>query len=281
MKKRGLGKGLDAIFADNTIEDGNSAVMLRLSELEPNRQQPRKEFAQDALQELSDSIAQHGVLQPLLVRPFPDGGYQIVAGERRWRAARLAGLQEVPVVVRELSDAEVAELALVENLQREDLSALEEANGYQYLIEKYGLTQEETAKVVGKSRPTVTNALRLLQLPVEVQDLLEAGLLSAGHARALLAFATQQQMLETANLAVEKQLSVREVERLAQKGEKIKPPKREKKRRRFFEEAELALKEQTGRKIQIAGTGKKGVLQIEFYGDDDLKELLRYFEKDC
>jgi ParB family chromosome partitioning protein len=161
MKKGGLGKGLEAIFAENDTEDRNATITLKISDIEPNRTQPRKEFNDAALAELADSISQHGIIQPLLVRPIFGGGYQIVAGERRWRAARMAGISEVPAVIREMSDSEVMELALIENLQREDLNPVEEAQGYQSLIDTYGLTQEETAKTVGKSRPTVTNALRL------------------------------------------------------------------------------------------------------------------------
>ena len=181
IKKSGLGKGLDLIFAENDTEDPNSVVVLKISEIEPNRDQPRKEFDEEAMAELADSIAQHGILQPLLVRPIFGGGYQIVAGERRWRAARMAGVSEAPVVVRELTDGQVMELALIENLQREDLTPLEEALGYQTLIETYGMTQDEVSKTVGKSRPSVTNALRLLHLPEEVRELLEEKKISAGH----------------------------------------------------------------------------------------------------
>ena len=168
-KRGGLGKGLDAIFIDNEPEESNSSITLKISEIEPNKSQPRKEFDENALAELADSIAQHGVLQPLLVRPIADGGYQIVAGERRWRASRMAGLTEVPVVIRELTDSETMELALIENLQREDLSPVEEAMGYKQLMEDYGFSQEQVSKTVGKSRPSVANALRLLNLPEAVR----------------------------------------------------------------------------------------------------------------
>ena len=209
VKKGGLGRGLDAIFAENTQESGSGAVMLRISELEPNREQPRKDFDEKAMAELADSISQHGVLQPLLVRPIFGGGYQIVAGERRWRAARMAGLSEVPAMVREMNDGEVMELALIENLQREDLTPLEEARGYQTLLEKYELTQEEVAKTVGKSRPAVTNAMRLLGLPQEIQDMVERGELSAGHGRALLAFADEELMVAVARKAAAEGLQSR------------------------------------------------------------------------
>ncbi len=278
MKKGGLGKGLDAIFAENDTEDRNSAVAIRLSEIEPNRAQPRKDFNDKSLAELADSIAQHGVLQPLLVRPIPGGGYQIVAGERRWRAARMAGLVEVPAVIRDLSDAQMMELALIENLQREDLTPLEEARGYKALIEEYGLTQDEVAKTVGKSRPAVTNMLRLLHLPQEALDLLAAGKISAGHARALLMFPDEASMIEAAKLTAVHGLSVRELERLAQKAaEKSEDsPEKEKKKNRiqFFDEVELAMGEHLGRKVHVNGNGKKGVLQIEFYGEEDLNNLI-------
>ena len=170
-KKGGLGKGLDALFAENTVTTDTPVSVLRLSDIVPNRDQPRKQFDEEALAELADSIAQHGVLQPLLVRPMTDGTYCLVAGERRWRAARLAGLSEVPVVIREMDDREMAELALIENLQREDLNPMEEARGYQTLMDSYGLTQEEAARVVNKSRPAVAHALRLLRLPPAVGDM--------------------------------------------------------------------------------------------------------------
>ncbi len=274
-KNRGLGKGLDAIFAENTVETGG-AVTIRLSEIEPNRNQPRKEFDEASLSELADSIAEHGLLQPILVRPLPDGGYQIVAGERRWRASRMAGLSEIPAVIRELSERDAAQLALVENLQREDLNPLEEAEGYGVLIETYGLTQEEAAKSVGKSRPAVTNALRLLSLPDRVKALLREGTLSAGHARALLALEDPQRIEKAALLIAEKGLSVRAAERLAQEAKAEKKPEKRRKNV-LFREAELALQEQLGRKVSVLGSRKKGTLQIEFYGEDDLKELLKSF----
>ncbi len=188
MKKRGLGKGLDAIFAENAADTSEGAVNVRISEIEPNREQPRKEFDSVALSELADSISQHGVLQPLLLRPMLTGGYRIVAGERRWRAARMAGLTEVPAVIREMTDAEEMLFALIENLQREDLTPLEEARGYRTLIETQDFTQEEVSQAVGKSRPAITNALRLLNLPEDIQKMLEAGEITAGHARTLLSF---------------------------------------------------------------------------------------------
>ncbi|NLJ30309.1 MAG: ParB/RepB/Spo0J family partition protein [Clostridiales bacterium] len=281
IKKGGLGKGLDAIFAENDT-DRNASVTLKIGEIEPNRAQPRKDFNDESLAELADSIRQHGVLQPLLVRPVFGGGYQIVAGERRWRAARMAGVTEVPAVIREMNDSEVMELALIENLQREDLTPLEEAQGYQSLIEQYGFTQEEVAKTVGKSRPAVTNALRLLGLPKEILDLVGSGRLSAGHARTLLSFPTEESMKRAAKLAVEQGISVRELERLAKKEtEKTKPKTgKEKSKIRYYGEVELALNEHLGRKVHVSGSKKRGVLQIEFYGEQDLADLVRFFNTD-
>ena len=279
-KTGGLGRGLDAIFAENTQESGSGAVMLRISELEPNREQPRKDFDEKAMAELADSISQHGVLQPLLVRPIFGGGYQIVAGERRWRAARMAGLSEVPAMVREMNDGEVMELALIENLQREDLTPLEEARGYQTLLEKYELTQEEVAKTVGKSRPAVTNAMRLLGLPQEIQDMVERGELSAGHGRALLAFADEELMVAVARKAAAEGLSVRQLEKLAKKAAQESSGKETPvvSRCTYFDEVELSLHEHLGRKVRVAGNGKKGVLQIEFYGEEDLQRLMASIE---
>ena len=280
VKKGGLGRGLDAIFAENTQESGSGAVMLRISELEPNREQPRKDFDEKAMAELADSISQHGVLQPLLVRPIFGGGYQIVAGERRWRAARMAGLSEVPAMVREMNDGEVMELALIENLQREDLTPLEEARGYQTLLEKYELTQEEVAKTVGKSRPAVTNAMRLLGLPQEIQDMVERGELSAGHGRALLAFADEELMVAVARKAAAEGLSVRQLEKLAKKAAQESSGKETPvvSRCTYFDEVELSLHEHLGRKVRVAGNWKKGVLQIEFYGEEDLQRLMASIE---
>ncbi len=276
-KKSGLGKGLDAIFAENGTEESNrSAEELKLSDLEPNRGQPRKDFDDETLAELADSISQHGILQPLLVRPIFGGGYQIVAGERRWRAARMAGLTTVPAIIRELDDEQVMEIALIENLQREDLSPLEEAMGYQSLMDSYDMTQEEVAKIVGKSRSAVANVLRLLKLPEEVQALIRSGQVSAGHGRALLSFPDDAEKIAVAKRVIEEDLSVREVERLAQKANEV-PKKKDVKPRGipYFNEVELSLHDYLGRKVRVNGDEKKGTLQIEFYGQEDLSELIR------
>lgn len=275
MKKRGLGKGLDAIFAENTAETTEGAVNVKIGDIEPNRDQPRKEFDNAALSELADSISQHGVLQPLLLRPMITGGYRIVAGERRWRAARMAGLTEVPAVIREMSDAEEMLFALIENLQREDLTPLEEARGYRTLIETQDFTQEEVSQAVGKSRPAITNALRLLNLPEDLQQMLENGEITAGHARTLLSFKREEDMRLGAKKAKEG-ASVRELEALAKRlnQEKETAPPKTSKKNQYFEEAQLAVGEYLNRKVKVAGTKKRGTLQIEFYGEEDLQNLL-------
>lgn len=279
VKKGGLGKGLSAIFMENESEDSRSTVALKISELQPNRDQPRREFDEKSLAELADSISQHGILQPLLVRPFLDGGYQIVAGERRYRAARMAGLTEVPVVIRDLSDSETMQLALIENLQREDLTPVEEAKGYKQLMDNYGLKQEEVSRVVGKSRPAIANTLRLLDLPEDILQLISDGKLSAGHGRTLLAFKNPAEMEKAARLASTEDISVRELERLAKKSNKALEnadvQKIYEKKLSYYGEVELALKEHLGRKIKVNGNEKKGVLEIEFYGKDDLTYIAK------
>lgn len=274
MKKRGLGKGLDAIFAENTDGTTEGAVSVKIGEIEPNRDQPRKEFDSEALSELADSISQHGVLQPLLLRPLLTGGYRIVAGERRWRAARMAGLTEVPAIIREMSDAEEMLFALIENLQREDLTPLEEARGYRTLIEAQDFTQEEVSKAVGKSRPAITNALRLLNLPEDIQGMLERGEITAGHARTLLSFKSQEDMRLGAQKAKDG-ASVRELEALAKRlNEKKESLPKTPRKNQYFEEAQLAVGEYLNRRVKVAGSKKKGTLQIEFYGEEDLQNLL-------
>lgn len=281
QKKGGLGKGLDLLFAENALEDAGKAVTLPIDEIQPNREQPRKEFDEAALSELSASIAQHGVIQPILVRPMANGGYQIVAGERRWRASRMAGLTEVPAVIREMSERQASELALIENLQREDLNPMEEALGYQTLMQSYDLTQEETAKIVNKSRPAVANALRLLNLPEEISQMVAAGTLSAGHARAVLSFDTVEKQVEVANWAANKGVSVRDIEKMAKTAKKEKKPVTVTpfSRDSFYDEVEIALSEQLGRKVKVVASEKSGVLSLEFYGKDDLQELANLLGK--
>ena len=274
-KLGGLGKGLNAIFIENDSEDNNGSVTLKISEIEPNRSQPRKEFDEKALSELAESISKHGLLQPLLVRPLPLGGYQIVAGERRYRACRMAGITEVPVIIRELGDTETMEIALIENLQREDLTPIEEALGYQVLIDEHGFSQEEVAQSVGKSRPAIANSLRLLKLPQSILDLVSDGKISAGHARALLTLEDERLMQELAEEIIKKDLSVRQVEKICK--QKPKPEKEEvsEKKPSFYSMVELALNESLGRKIKVSKSkGKQGgILQIEFYSDEELTEL--------
>lgn len=283
-KKTGLGRGFEAIMVDNSVEEmsGNSSTFkVKLMDIEPNREQPRKQFDEDALSELADSISKHGVLQPLLVRPLTDGSYQLVAGERRWRASRMAGLTEVPVIVKDLTDSQVAEIALVENLQRENLNPLEEANGYKELGEKFGYTQEQISEVVGKSRSAVANSLRLLALPESVAELVSDGKISMGHARALLSLEDEKMMIELAKLIIANDLSVRETERLARNMKKDEPKgKKTKKRNPFYDEAELALSDVLGRKVRITKSSKKGALEIEFFDDADLKKLLKIFDNE-
>lgn len=272
----GLGRGLDALFAQNTLEDGVTTFTLPLDEIVPNKDQPRKQFDEEALADLTASIAQHGLLQPLLVRPMPDGSYQLVAGERRWRASRMAGLTEVPVVIRDMDEQQAAELALIENLQREDLNPMEEALGYRTLMENYGLTQEQTAQVVNKSRPAVANALRLLQLPEEVADMVARGALSAGHARTVLAFEGADAQIAAATAAVDKGLSVRELEKMAKSAKRgPRTPKEPKKQDRFYDEVALSLKEALGRQVKVTAGAKGGTLQVEFFDAEDLRYLAK------
>ena len=275
-RKGGLGKGLEALFTDNATGDVNSATRLRLSEIEPNKAQPRKDFDEEALASLADSIKEHGVIQPLLVRPMDNGSYQLVAGERRWRAARMAGMSEVPVIIKELSDRETMEIGLIENLQREDLNPIEEALGYQTLMDTYDFTQDEISRRVGRSRPAVANALRLLHLPQEVIALVRKKELSSGHARAILALPDEETMIETAKKAAKGNVSVREIERLAQ-GKRERPQKEKAGTRdSFYDEVELALAAELGRKIAIQVKNQekdRGTITVEFYSKEELADI--------
>ena len=277
-KKGGLGKGLDALFLDNSTEEKGGSVTVNINDIEPNRDQPRKDFDEDALRELSESIALHGVIQPLLVRPISDGGYQLIAGERRWRASRMAGLSEVPVFIREMSDRQVAEVALIENLQREDLNPLEEAKGYAQLMKDYGLTQEQVAKSVGKSRPAVANAMRILDLDEEVLEYVRSGKLSAGHARTLLPVKDKKTLLKLAEDIILRDISVRETEKIVKSilnPKKEKSPAKKAKRDSWYDECELAIKAELGRKAEIhVEKGNRGTIEIEFFNKEDLQGLL-------
>lgn len=282
-KKGGLGKGFDSLFLDNSsdaLSEGGS-VMLPIGDIEPDRGQPRTKFSEEALAELEASIREFGILQPLLVRPMSDGSYRIVAGERRYRAARRAELKEVPVIIKSLTDAEAAAIALIENLQREDLNPIEEAAGIRKLIEEFGLTQEETAERLSKSRPAIANSLRLLALPKDVMKMVEEGLLSAGHARALLGLEDEEEIYDIAKEIVEKQLSVRQTEQLVKalkKPKKAASPK--KSRDKFYDEVELALSGVLARKVSIHNSGKGGKIEIEFFDTDDLQKLAKLFAED-
>mgnify|MGYP003222051877 FL=1 len=279
-KQSGLGKGLGALMLENNVDDMVSTSTLPINEIIPNKEQPRKTFDEGALQELADSITVHGVLQPLLVRPLLSGGYQLIAGERRWRASRMAGLKEVPVIIRELSDSEAMEIAIIENLQREDLNPIEEAEGLQALIDKCDYTQEQVAVSVGKSRPAIANALRLLKLPEEVRQMTKEGEISAGHARALLAFDNQAIMYEVAKQIVSDKLTVRDVERLAKRPTKSADKKQNAKHRdSFYDEVELSLTDVLGRRVKVYNGRSKGTLEIEFYSLDDLKDIANAIAK--
>ena len=280
-KKSGLGRGLGSLLADNSIEENSAAqaVKLNILDIEPNKEQARKQFDEAALSELADSIAQHGVLQPLLVRPILGGGYQLIAGERRWRASRIAGLTQVPVVIKELSDDEAAVISLIVNLQREALNHVEEAFGFASLIKDFNLTQEEAAKRVGKSRPVVANALRILKLPESVLDLVRENKLSAGHARAIAAVEDEKTVLLIAETVVAKGLSVTATEKMvkALTAQKKSPSKPSSRRNSFFDEVELARNNSLGRKAKvITQSGKEcGTLEIAFYDKDDLARIAK------
>ena len=281
-EKKGLGIGLDALFGTDELNEAEAELQfLPISKVEPRMEQPRMQFDEEALQELADSISRYGLIQPITARKLDSGYYQIIAGERRWRAARLAGLTEVPVRVIEADDRRTAELALVENLQREDLNPIEEAKGYRALIEEYGLTQEETARSVGKSRPTVANAMRLLSLCPQVLAMVEKGELSAGHARALVPVLDAKLQLAAAQEVMAKSLSVRQTEQLAAR--LLRPPKKEKDRDPlavdYAAEAARRLSEKLGRKVRLVDGKKIGRIELEFYGADDREALLAALEK--
>ena len=275
MAKGGLGTGLDLLFDDNS-SDVQVKKTLRVSQIEPNRDQPRKTFSDEAIAALAESIREHGLIQPILVRPLDTGGYQIVAGERRWRAARMLGLDEVPVTIRELNDSEAMQIAIIENLQRENLNPVEEASGYNELIEKYDMTQDAVAKLIGKSRSAVANSVRLLALPPRVLKMLEEGKLSAGHAKALLGFDDEEMLIAIANRAADGGMTVRQVERLAQKSSEAKDvieKKSDSKIDNYFVEMEISLNERLGRRVKVDYGKNKGALILEFYDKEDLAAL--------
>lgn len=276
----GLGAGLDSLFSDNTNEVQVKKT-LRTSEIEPNREQPRKKFSDEAITSLADSIREHGMLQPILVRPLPVGSYQIVAGERRWRAAKMLGLDEVPVNIRELSDSEAMQIAIIENLQRENLNPIEEANGYNELIEKYGMTQDKVAKMVGRSRSSVANSIRILTLPQSVLDMIEKGDLSVGHAKALLSCEDRELLINIAEKASNGGMTVRQVESAVKKSaENEKTKVTDKHIDNYFVEMEISLNEKLGRRVKVDYGKNKGVLVLEFYDKNDLAEIAEKLARD-
>jgi ParB family chromosome partitioning protein len=276
-KKTGLGMGLDALFEDNG-SDLQGSQTVRLSEIEPNKNQPRQNFDEASIASLAESIREHGLIQPILVRPIETGGYQIVAGERRWRACRMLGMVEVPVIIKELSDFETAQIALIENVQRENLNPIEEATAYKTLMENFHMTQETLSKAVGKSRSVIANAVRLLNLPEVVQDMLKSGDISVGQAKALASIVDEKLLVELAEKASKGQVTVRGIEKITaemDKGQKAEADKAEDKRiKNYFTEMQLSLNERLGRKVKISGKNNgKGSIIIDFYDRDDLAEL--------
>lgn len=278
MAKGELGFGLESLFDDN-FTDVQVKRTLRLSEIEPNKDQPRKFFRDEGIEALAESIREHGILQPIVVRPLSNGCYQIVAGERRWRAARLAGLDEVPVNIKEFNDIQTMQIAMVENLQRENLNPVEEARGYKYLIDNFNMSKEKVAKIVGKSRSYISNAVRMLALPDFVLDSVEAGNLTAGHAKALLMFEDKNLMISIAEKAVAGNMTVRQIENLAKKSSEQdnnnskKTVKSDKNIDNYFSEMEISLREHLGRKVKVDYGKNKGVLILEFYDKDDLSAI--------
>ena len=278
-EKKGLGTGLGVLFGEDSFDEAESELItLPITKVEPRREQPREYFDEAALQELADSIAQFGLIQPIVVRKLDSGYYQIIAGERRWRASRLAGLSEIPVRVIEADDRRTAELALVENLQREDLNPIEEAKGYKTLIDVYGMTQDEAAKSVGRSRPAITNSLRLLSLSEGVLELVEKGSLSAGHARALVPIADEKKQLDAANEVINRSLSVRKTEELAARMQKPSSAPQAKQSGGltvdYAAEISKELSALLGRKVQLTDGKKTGKIELEFYGSDDREALI-------
>jgi ParB family chromosome partitioning protein len=281
--KKGLGRGLDSIFADNYIEVAakeEGIQTLRISQIEPKADQPRKHFDEEALLELSDSIKAHGLLQPIIVRESSNGYYQIIAGERRWRATKLAGITEIPAIVMQADALEAAEIAIIENIQRQDLNAYEEASAYRALMDQYDLTQEDVAEKVGKSRSAVANAMRLLDLPDDVLEMLKTGDISAGHARALLGLKNKDVIVDTAEQILVRSLSVRDTETLVkklnkefEKGDVVEEESNEIEVD-YIKDLEKKAMHLTGKRVKIKNKGKVSTVEIDFYGNDDLEDIL-------
>lgn len=284
-----LGAGLDALFEDNAI-DSREAQTLRMSEIEPNKSQPRKVFDEGALRELAESIREHGLIQPIVVRPMPNGmTYQIVAGERRWRACRILGLDEVPVIIKELDDFEMAQLAIIENVQRADLNPMEEAAAYKELVDTYKMNHETVAKVIGKSRSYITNALRLMSMPEQVQDYVREGKLSMGHAKAVMGLDSNEQIMQAAEQIVSDNMNVRQTEKMVSKMKQDssdeKPVSNAKQTQfNFYKEMELAISNMIKRKVIVKGNSEQhGTISVEFYDNSELRDisdaLIEFFEK--
>lgn len=279
MNKRGLGKGLGALIPENEEQLTNAVMQIKITDVIPNENQPRRHFDDEALRELAESIKEHGVVQPIIVKKMEDG-YTIIAGERRWRASRIAGLKMIPAIVKDCSQVEIMEIALIENLQREDLNAMEESYAYKSLMEEYHMTQEEIARRIGKSRPAIANSLRLVHLPDKIKELLMNGSLSAGHARALLAIEGEKKQLEIAEKIIDQQLNVRQVEKLA-KEKNEHPVKRKKSDTTDIEikEIENRLMAKLGTKTKINHKKNKGTIEIEYYSNEELDRLIEILEK--
>ena len=284
VKKGGLGKGLDALFQDNETEVNGALMNLRISDIEPNKNQPRKFFDVQSLQELADSIREHGMIQPIVVRAIPGGAYQIIAGERRWRAARMAELSEIPSLIIEADTNKVLEIGLIENLQRKDLSPTEEALGYRALMDTFDLTQEQVSVKVGKSRPVIANALRLLSLPERALEELEHGSISAGHARVLAGVEDQATLNNLLDKIILDGLSVRQLEELSKKGNVVKEKKESKEDNTWgeswYKEIELSLRDVLGRKVKVKKKGKTGSIEIQFYSKEELQDIAKKLAKE-
>lgn len=287
MAKKGLGKGLGSLFDDNNIiddivaqetPDNKGVTTISISSVEPNKKQPRKKFDKEKIEALAVSIKENGLIQPIIVTPSKNGMYKIVAGERRWRASKKAGLKEIPVVVREYSDEQIAQIALIENLQREDLNPIEEALGYKTLLDEFNLTQELVSKRIGKSRSAIANSMRLLSLEDQIQKLLISGEISSGHARAILSVDDNELRLALSKRIIEDNLNVRQAESLAKQLQKKTPSKKPVKKSAYdieLESIQNTLSSSLGTKVKISHTDKKGKIEIEYYGNDDLERILK------